>query len=463
MRTADWPELLSRFSQMANERFSGLSTLPVAAHVAGLRNDRHAVAGAGLSATVDEFVDRWLPGFSGSSGPRYFGFVTGGATPAALFGDWLTSLLDQNAMGTADSIAPQLEAEALSLFRDLIDLPGEYTGSFVTGATMANFVGLSIARQWLGEQYGVDVAQEGVQALPARVAILSGAPHSSLFKAMAMAGLGRNNLQQIATLPQREAIDIDALEEALRLMAEPCVVVANAGTVNSTDFDDLRAIIELKHRYRFWLHVDAAFGGYAACSARYRFLVDGLNEADSIAIDAHKWLNVPYDSALQFTRRQDLQNRVFNNSASYLPAAYSPTNFVHMTPENSRRLRALPVWFTLQAYGREQYADMIERHCALARELSDWLMADPGFELLAQPKLNGLCFALRLPGGFASEDVHHAYLQHLVEDGRVFMTPTRYLGRPAIRVSISNWRTERVDIEIAWRAMRELHPNAIPR
>ncbi len=457
MRDLDSATLLARFARLAGDRLDRLHALPVAAspEARALADSTPASPpGAGLDAALEAFRTRWLPGFSGSPGPRYFGFVTGGATPAALLGDWLASVLDQNAMGSGESIAPRFELEALRLFRALIGLPDAHTGSFVTGATMANYVGLAVARQWLGERAGVDVARDGLHALPGAPRVFSGAPHSSIYKAMAMAGFGRANLQTIPLLPDREAIDIAALETALAGHAAPCIVVANAGTVNSVDFDDLRALLALRERYPFWLHVDAAFGGYAAVSARHRALVDGMDEADSIAIDAHKWLNVPYDCAVQFTRRMDLQNQVFNNAASYLPAAYTPGNFVHLTPENSRRLRALPVWFTLQAYGHAGYAEMIERHCDLARTLADWIEADPGFALLSQPRLNGFCFALRDEDGLADDAAHSAYLQRLADDGRVFMTPSRYLGTPAIRVSISNWRTRQEDIAIAWDAMR---------
>lgn len=458
MHDVDWTSLLHRFNDLVRHRIEHSGDLPAAAPV-----DRRLAAiptaeGCGLDAALSRFIADWMPGFSGSAGPRYFGFVTGGATPAALLGDWLASVVDQNAMGSNDSIAPQLEAEALTLVRNLIGLPSEQAGTFVSGATMANFVGLAIARQWIGEQHGIDVAQAGLQALPNGCAVFSGSPHSSAFKSLAMAGMGRDTLRIVPTLPGREAIDIDALKRQLEAHAQPCIVVANAGTVNSADFDDLCAILALKDKFEFWLHVDAAFGAYAGCSNKYRHLVAGLGEADSITIDAHKWLNVPYDCAVQFTRYPHLQNRVFNNSASYLPGDYSPTNFVHLTPENSRRLRALPVWLTLQAYGRDAYADMIERHCMLAQTLSEWIDGDGNFERLSPTLLNGLCFALRTQEGLASEDIHSDYLRRLADDGRVFLTPTRHQGKSAIRVSICNWQTDIDDLQIAWAAMRELHP-----
>lgn len=458
MHEVDWSTLIDCFREVALPRLGAMGSLPAAAPEAAKALPPAAAAGLGLAQVLQDFHRDWLPGFNASAGPRYFGFVTGGATPAALLGDWLTGVLDQNAMGTTDSIAPQLEARALELFRELVDLPAEHRGSFVSGATMANFIGLAMARQWVGEQHGIDIAREGLQAMPAPFRAYSATPHSSIHKALAMAGLGTNALCPVPTLPGREAIDVDALDAALQRHAGPCVVVANAGTVNTTDFDDLPALLRLRDKHRFWLHVDAAFGGYARCSAATHALASGLEAADSITIDAHKWLNVPYDCAVQFSRHPGLQNKVFNNAAGYLPGSYSATSFVHLTPENSRRLRALPVWFTLQAYGKAQYAAMIERHCALARQLSDWVDADPDFERLAPTRLNGVCLALRMRDGLGDASAHAEFVRRLSEDGRVFLTPTQYRGQAAVRVSICNWQTQAEDIATAWEAMRELHP-----
>lgn len=409
--------------------------------------------GMGAATALATFKNRYEPWLSGSAGPRYFGFVTGGVTPAALMGDWLTSLYDQNASGSTESCAPQIELDTLGMLGQMFGLSAAHQGSFVTGATMANFVGMALARQWVGQQQGVNVAQQGVWSLKP-FKIFSGTPHSSVYKALSMVGLGREAMTKLPCLPEREAIDVAALEEALQQQAgQPCVVVANAGTVNTVDFDDLAAIIALKSRYNFWLHVDAAFGGFAACSPRYRHWVQGLDLADSITIDAHKWLNVPYDAAMQFSRHAALQMEVFQNAAVYLNQVFSPSNFVHLTPENSRRLRALASWFSLMAYGEQGYAEIVERNCDLAQWLGEQIAASDQFKLLAPVRLNGVCFTLNHEP-LSLELIQH-YLILLKESGAVFLTPTVYYGTPAIRISITNWRTTEQDVAMAWQALQE--------
>ena len=409
--------------------------------------------GLGALGSLESFKARFAPWLSGSAGPRYYGLVTGGVTPAALAGDWLVSVYDQNTVGSDESIAPQIELETIGLLRQLFGLPDEFSGAFVTGATMANFVGLALGRQWAGHQLGVDCAVQGLWGLePLRV--FSACPHSSVYKALAMLGMGRGALTLTPCLPGREAADVGQLEEHLkRQEGRPCVVVANAGTVNTVDFDDLRAAAELRARYPFWLHVDAAFGGFAACSPRYASLVEGLEAADSITIDAHKFLNVPYDAAMQFTRRADLQAEVFQNAAAYLDAEVLADQYIHLTPENSRRLRALPSWFTLTAYGKQGYAEMVERLCGLAQWLGAQIQGAREFHLLAPVRLNGVCFALADGAGCVPMEGVRRYLRGLQADGGVYLTPTVYAGVPAVRASLTNWRITQKDVEQAWEAM----------
>ncbi|TWT80246.1 L-2,4-diaminobutyrate decarboxylase [Planctomycetes bacterium CA13] len=409
--------------------------------------------GIGASGTLDLFRSKYADWMSGSAGPRYFGLVTGGATPASIAGDWVTTIYDQNATGSNDSIAPQIELATIGLLRELFGLSEAHAGVFVSGATMANFVGLATGRQWVGHGRGVDIAQSGMSGVPP-IRVLCGTPHSSVYKAIAMLGLGRNSLERIATLPNREAVDVIAMRKRLIELSEsgqPCLVVGNAGTVNSVDYDDLNALSDLCNEFAVWLHVDAAFGGFAACVPEKQSLVDGMDRADSITIDAHKWLNVPYDSAMVFTRHLQLQREVFQNSAAYLEADPTPTNFVHLTPENSRRFRALPAWFTLMAYGREGYREIVMRNCQIAWEIGELIQASDQFHLLAPVRMNGIVFTL------AGQEVTHRQVQtylHRVQSGGVlYMTPTEYSETPAIRISVTNWRTTQQDISQVWKGM----------
>ncbi|MGC3947291.1 MAG: aminotransferase class I/II-fold pyridoxal phosphate-dependent enzyme [Chryseolinea sp.] len=407
--------------------------------------------GLGAITALRMFQDKYAPLLCNSAGPRYFGFVTGGSTPAALAADWLVSAYDQNACGSNDSIAPQIEHQTIGFFRQLFGLEDSFFGSFVTGATMSNFTGLALGRQWVGEQRGIDFSQEGAR----EVSFLSGTPHSSVIKSLSMLGAGRRSLVYVNTLPNREAVDLKALEEKLAETNGPCVVIANAGTVNTVDFDDLVAIGNLKKRYHFWLHVDAAFGGFAACSPSFSHLVSGLNHADSLTVDAHKWLNVPYDAAMQFTRHKHIQLKVFQNSAAYLGNPEESPDFFHYTPENSRRFRALPSWMTLMAYGREGYRDIVERNCDAAHYLGQKLESSDAFELLAPVRMNVVCFTLPSVDSGSAQTIK-AFLTAIREDGRVFFTPTVYKGRPAMRAAVSNWLTQRSDIDIAFNALSDI-------
>jgi len=448
-------KLLNKVVVEANRFLSELDTLPVGA-VLPTTIDPLSISDEGVGAleTLGVFKERYASWISASAGPRYFGFVTGGVTPAALAGDWLVSVYDQNNLGSDESIAPQIELDTMSLLRQLFGLPDVFTGSFVTGATMSNFVGLALGRQWIGHQIGINFAQKGLWGAEP-INVFSGTPHSSIYKALSMLGMGRKALTKVPCLLDREAIDLAILENFLQDQnGQTCIVVANAGTVNTVDFDDLVLLAELKTRYKFWLHVDAAFGGFAACSPKYRSLVDGIEMADSITIDAHKWLNVPYDSAMQFTRHHELQAEVFQNAAVYLGQEISSSNFVHLTPENSRRLRAMPSWFSLMAYGKQGYAEIVERNCQLAQLLGAQIDDSDAFELLAPVRLNGVCFTFATEADSVSLEVVKEYLNSLKAKGDVFLTPTVYNDIPAIRVSITNWRTTQEDVEIAWQAMR---------
>jgi glutamate/tyrosine decarboxylase-like PLP-dependent enzyme len=446
----DLAELLAEGCADATAFLAEVGDRPVVPHAA--LGDPTALPADGLGArgAMAELGRRYRPYLNASAGPRYFGFVTGGSTPAALVGDWLTSAFDQNALGVDNAAVAALERDAAGLLRQLLHLPETQAGVFVTGTTMANFVGMAQARQWLGRQHGIDVAEEGTGALPSPV-VLSGSPHASAIKALAMVGLGRRSLSRVAQLPDREALDVSALRAALVEVGRPAIVLASAGTVDTVDFDDLQAIAALRRELPFWLHVDAAFGGFAACSPDHRHLVAGLELADSIAIDLHKWLNVPYDSGIAYTRHPDLRFEVFRSSAAYLGEARQAAPF-QVTPESSRRLRALPTWMTLLAYGAGGHREIVERCVGHARTLGERIAASSTLRLLAPVRLNVVCFSL---AGQVDADRMARLLAAVQRGGKAFFTGTTYQGVPGARAAFSSWRTTADDVDIAWRALEE--------
>ncbi|AEE51701.1 pyridoxal phosphate-dependent decarboxylase family protein [Haliscomenobacter hydrossis] len=451
-------QILEAVKHSAEVYLQNIDERPTAVPPPRLEPSTLPTEGAGTLAALDVFQQRFAPLMVASTGPRYWGFVTGGTTPAALAGDWLTSLYDQNTQSASQTgdVSAVVEFEAIKLLRELFGLPESFFGGFVSGATMSNFTCLAVARQWYGEQLGVDVAEEGVFALK-DLKILAAQPHSCVYKDLAMLGLGRHSLIKVNLLPDnREAMDIADLEAKLiALNGQPCIVCASGGTVNTVDFDDMQAIATLKKKYNFWWHIDAAFGGFVACSPQFAPLIQGWEQADSIAVDLHKWLNVPYDSAVALVHEKHLglQLNTFQNAnAAYLGDPKANFNFLNFLPENSRRMRALPAWMTLMAYGREGYRDIVERNVANARLLGELIEHSASFKLLAPVRLNCVCFTLKdRPQAEVSQ-----FLSQLVANGNVYMTPTVYLGQSAIRAAMVNWRTQEADVEMAFVEMEHI-------
>jgi glutamate/tyrosine decarboxylase-like PLP-dependent enzyme len=418
--------------------------------------------GVGAAAAIDALWRRFGGHFSGSTGPRYWGYVHGGVTPAALAADWLCSAVDQTGQMHGDSPAVAIEAETIAMLRDLFGLPDAFHGMFVSGGSMANYAGLAIGLQRLGLARGIDVSRDGVTALPP-VRILTGECHASTARAAGMLGLGRSAVERLPLEPGRERLSIAALRRRLEeVSGDPVIIVGNAGTVTTGDFDDFGALADLAGEHGAHLHADGAFGLFARLAPGLEALGRGIERADTIASDAHKWLNVPYDSGLLFSRHLDAQTGMFKNESSYLPPpATDPLNFPNLGPENSRRLRALPAWASLQAYGRAGHREMVERSVALAGKLAELLDADPGFRLLAPARLNIVCF-VPLEGGnpFAAAAIRR-FVALLVADGRVRVSSSVFDGRPCIRLAILNWRTTEADLDLAMAAFRACRDRAI--
>jgi glutamate/tyrosine decarboxylase-like PLP-dependent enzyme len=409
-------------------------------------------AGVGSIEAMQELIDAAEQGATRSAGPRFFHFVLGGATPAALAADWLTSTLDQVAFNWVSSpFAMRLEQISLSWLKDLLALPDEWSGVFTTGATMANFTCLAAARHWWAARLGVDIEEAGMSGLPPVPVLGSGLVHTSAQKALAMLGVGRGQVQTFAT-DGTGRLDVDAMEAVLReLKGQPAILLATAGDVNTGAFDPLAAMAQLARQYGAWLHVDGAFGAFAAASPMTKSLVRGIDGAQSVAVDGHKWLNVPYDCAAALIQDVEAHQSAFTTTAAYLgrPEQERPT-FGNLAPEMSRRARALAVWATLRAYGRDGYREMIERHIALARRLTQQVDARGDLERLAKTTLNVVCFRYHPKNVAESEldELNRRLGQAILDDGRVFFGTTVYDGKVAFRPAIVNWRTRAEDVDM---------------
>jgi glutamate/tyrosine decarboxylase-like PLP-dependent enzyme len=328
-----------------------------------------------------------------------------------------------------------------------------------------------VARQWSGAKAGRDIAREGLtKAISGGESpvVLSATPHSSSLKALSMLGLGSSNVVIIDKPSGREALDVKHLETLLQEHeGKQVILISSGGTVNTVDYDDMLAIRRLRERFTFWWHIDAAFGAFAVCSPAHKHLLEGWEEADSITVDCHKWLNVPYDSAVFFVheRYAALQMQTFQNSnAPYLGNPADNFSYLNFVPENSRRFRALPAWCTLVAYGKEGYREIVERNIALARQLGERISTSTMFALQAPVRLNVVCFSVKdMSGSALSKEAMMRFLDTLNHRGKVFMTPTLYNGVWCLRAALVNWQTQQEDVEVAWNELAEVYQGVFRR
>jgi glutamate/tyrosine decarboxylase-like PLP-dependent enzyme len=418
--------------------------------------------GDGTLAGVGRLLEIGTGAATHSAGPRFFHFVVGGATPAAVAGDWITSLLDQAAgLWPTSPLAARAEAVVLEWLKDLLAVPASYGGVLTPSATLAHVTGLACARTWWAQRHGRDVTAHGLAGLPPMPVFSSGLVHPSTRKALQILGCGRDTLRTFAR-DDTGRVDLAALESALADAGGPAVVVANVGEVNTGDCDPVAEMADLAARYGAWLHVDGAFGLFAAVSPRTAHMVRGVERADSITADGHKWLNVPYESGFSFVRDRSLMSRAFGGwGVPYLPDAEDEhPNFNMLGPESSRRARALPIWATLRAYGRQGYREMVERHLDVAAHLGRLVEADPDLELLAPVQLCVVCFRYRPPGVPEEElnDLNARLGAALLADGRVYAGTSTYRGMTVLRPAIVNWRTTRADVELFVQVIGEIAP-----
>jgi glutamate/tyrosine decarboxylase-like PLP-dependent enzyme len=401
---------------------------------------RLPAAGVPAVQVLEELATALEPGLVASGGPRYYGFVTGGALPAALGADWLVSAFDQDAatyvMSPAAAVVEDVTARWVL---ELLGLPTTASVGFVTGAQMANVACLAAARHVLLAGAGWDVETDGLAGAPVPTVLVGEEAHATVIQALRLLGFGAGRAVRVRT-DERGRIRPEHLRERLSEVDGAVLVCAQAGQVNTGACDPFEAVVELVGSRRdAWLHVDGAFGLWAATAPRRRHLVAGVEGADSWAVDAHKWLNVPYDSAMAIVRDGAALSSALSMSASYLPLGgqLDPSS---RTPENSRRARALPVYAALRNLGRDGVAELVERCCALARRAADQLAGHAAVEVLNDVELNQVLFRVH---GVDQDELARAVAQ----DGVCWVGTTRWRDRPAIRLSVSNWSTTADDID----------------
>ncbi len=432
------PALLREASERALAYLGGLAGRPVAPAadaVAALRRLDFPLPGAGLDAgTVLALLDEvGSPATVASGGPRYFGFVTGGALPIAQAAAWLSIAWDQNvALSVMSPVAATLNAVALRWVAGLLGLLGDVGGGFVTGASMANATCLAAARDAVLTRHGWDAAGQGLVGAPPVTVVVGGQVHATVRKALGLVGLGRD---RAIVLPTDGQGRIDPGN--LPALAGPALVCLQAGNVNSGASDPFVPLIAWAHDHGAWVHVDGAFGLWAAASPGLAGQVAGVTAADSWATDAHKWLNTTYDCGIALVRDPAALRAAMEASAAYLPedAAREP---MHYTPQSSQRARGVEVWAVLAALGGDGVAGLVDRTCRLARRFADGIRS-AGYEVLNDVVLNQVLVDL----GTDTESVIAA----VQKEGTCWCGPTTWQGRPAMRVSVSCWNTTEADID----------------
>jgi glutamate/tyrosine decarboxylase-like PLP-dependent enzyme len=399
---------------------------------------------------VTDLAEAAEPGVLATGTGRYFGFVIGGALPAALAADWLTSAWDQNAGlyvgGPSASIVEQITREWIL---DLLGLPGEGSIGFVTGTQMAHATGLAAARFHVLDAVGWDVERHGLQGAP-RVRVLAGAKrHVTIDRALRLLGLG---CPTVVEADEEGRMRADALSRALAEGSGPTIVCAQAGEVNTGAFDPLAEIADACRDAHAWLHVDGAFGIWAAVSPRLRHLVAGLELADSWTTDAHKWLNVPYDSGIVLCAHPESHRRSMTVQAAYLiqdEGQRRVRDQVDWVPEFSRRARGFAVYAALRSLGRTGVVELVERCCEQARRFAEQIAAVRGVQVLNEVVLNQVLFS------FEDDERTDEALADVQAAGEVWLSGTTWNGRKAIRVSVSNWQTGDEEIDLALQSFRE--------
>jgi glutamate/tyrosine decarboxylase-like PLP-dependent enzyme len=391
---------------------------------------------------VEELAAAAEPGVVAIPSGRYFGFVIGGSVPAALAADWLTSAWDQNAgLYVGGPAAAVVEEVCVEWLRELLGLPEGISAAFVTGCQMAHVTALAAARLHVLRAAGWDVNGDGLAGSPPIRVLAGDLRHVTVDRALRLLGIGASSIVAIPT-DDRFRMRPDALRAALASSGGPTIVVAQAGEVNTGAFDPLEEIADACEETGAWLHVDGAFGLWAAASPRLAHLIAGSERADSWATDAHKWLNVPYDSGIAFCAHPDSHREAIAVHASYLVHGDEggPRDQMDWTPEFSRRARGFPIYAAIRSLGRAGIATLVERCCEHARRFAE-LLTEGGAEVMNEVVLNQVLFRF---GDGAQTD---AVIDRVVRDGACFLSGTTFRGARAMRISVSNWQTSDDDVE----------------
>ncbi len=448
-------DLLGRTAQIAAAWLESLDRRPAgeSATVAELRSRLGGPLPAGPAdplAVVEDLARAAEPGLVAIPSGRYFGFVIGGGLPAAVAADWLTTVWDQCAgpyvCGPAACVAEEVAGAWLG---QLLGLPERASFAFVPGCQTAHLTCLAAARHHVLRRAGWDVEERGLTGSPPIRVLVGAQRHASVDRALRFLGIGRDSLT-VVPADSSARMRVRRLREELASGGGPAIVCAQAGEVNTGAFDDLDAIASVAAQAGAWLHIDGAFGLWAAASPALRHLVRGAGRADSWAFDTHKWLNVPYDSGLAFCAHPDAHRAAMSVSADYLVLGGpgQPREPMDWTPAFSRRARGFAVYAALKSLGRQGVADLVERTCAHARAFAAGLARLPGCELLTEVVINQVLFR------FGDDETTDRVLRQVVESGEAWLSGTVFGGRKAIRLSVSNWQTSEDDIARALAAFR---------
>jgi glutamate/tyrosine decarboxylase-like PLP-dependent enzyme len=447
-------ELLRHTADIAASFLDGLADRPVGRPIP-VDEMRAALGGPmparpiDAEAVIDDLAAGAGAGIVASAGPRYFGFVVGGTLPAALAADWLTSTWDQNAgLYVLSPAAAVIEETVAGWLVELFGLPSGTSVGFTTGATMATFTALAAARHALLARAGWDVEREGLFGAPEIPVVVGEEAHVTIHVGLQMLGLGRDRVHRVATDDQGR-MRADELRRVLASLDRPAIVCAQAGNVNTGAFDPLPSIVAAVRDNGGWLHVDGAFGLWAAAAPERRSLVDGLADADSWTTDCHKWLNVPYDSGVALVRDAAAHHAAMTlGAAYYIETAGGERDNYNWVAESSRRARGVTVYAALRSLGREGVADLVERCCMLARRMADRLAAEPGIEVLNDVVLNQVLVRFIADGDEAAADARTREVVAAVQrDGACWLGGTTWHGVAAMRISVSSWRTTEQDID----------------